>query len=385
MTAINKPVIASRGDRLQATLQALGINQKQAAYMGAQLDLKNGDIAGYHKNMFEAATGHDPGRFAGAMMASPFACCHPHARLARLAGARLGKGVPTGKVKARYSYHTPFGTHQTERRDLNTGKGIFGKIFGRLKASALEKRLNSDPLFRARFEAKVGGKYIPDGRNDGKITVRRFKPNILGHAIGLGGIHGLAAQTALGGLAQMQQNAANLIKSITGQSKSSSSSSSSSADSAVAKLGPGACFEDLVAAFMMDVVKDQQKQAKEKMNELKDLNSQAKSMRAQEGKSGIAQTVGSFAGGAVGLAAGGMVGAQIGSAAGGWLGKTLSSAGSSGTGENKSLDDVNDSRQIKMEELKNIMQRLQQMQQALSNVLNAMHQGSMNAVRNIRA
>ena len=383
MTAICKPVIASRGDRLQATLQALGMNQKQAAYIGAQLDLKGGDLAGYHKNMFEAATGHDPGRFAGAMMASPFACCRPYAGLARLAGARLGRGIPTGKVKARYSYHTPYGTHQTERRDLNTGKGIFGKFFGRLKASALEKRLNSDPLFRARFEAKVGGKYIPDGRNDGKITVRRFKPNIFGRAIGLAGIHGLAAQTALGGLAQMQQNAANAIKSLV--SKNKSSSSSSSADSAVAKLGPGACFEDLVAAFMMDVVKDQQKQAKEKMNELKDLNSQAKSMREKESKGGIGKFFGGLLGGALGLVTGGIVGAQIGSAAGGWLGKALGSSGKVGNGENKSLDDVNDSRQIKMEELKNIMQRLQQMQQALSNVLNAMHQGSMNAVRNIRA
>ncbi|MBL93074.1 MAG: hypothetical protein CMH56_14835 [Myxococcales bacterium] len=359
------------------------MNQKQAAYIGAQLDLKGGDLHGYHKNMFEAATGHDPGRFAGAMMASPFACCRPYAGLARLAGARLGRGIPTGKVKARYSYHTPYGTHQTERRDLNTGKGIFGKFFGRLKASALEKRLNSDPLFRARFEAKVGGKYIPDGRNDGKITVRRFKPNIFGRAIGLAGIHGLAAQTALGGLAQMQQNAANAIKSLV--SKNKSSSSSSSADSAVAKLGPGACFEDLVAAFMMDVVKDQQKQAKEKMNELKDLNSQAKSMREKESKGGIGKFFGGLLGGALGLVTGGIVGAQIGSAAGGWLGKALGSSGKVGNGENKSLDDVNDSRQIKMEELKNIMQRLQQMQQALSNVLNAMHQGSMNAVRNIRA
>jgi hypothetical protein len=38
-----------------------------------------------------------------------------------------------------------------------------------------------------------------------------------------------------------------------------------------------------------------------------------------------------------------------------------------------------------MEELKNMMQKLQQMQQALSNVLNSMHQGAMNSVRNIRA
>ena len=123
MINANKPQIASKGDVLQHALQALGMNQKGAAHMGAMKDLSCGDLAGYHKNMFEAATGFDPGRLAGAALASPFGCCKPGINLARL----LGQKVPTGKLRARRSYHTPYGTTQIDRRDLS-GKGFFGKL-----------------------------------------------------------------------------------------------------------------------------------------------------------------------------------------------------------------------------------------------------------------
>jgi hypothetical protein len=43
-----------------------------------------------------------------------------------------------------------------------------------------------------------------------------------------------------------------------------------------------------------------------------------------------------------------------------------------------------ESRALMMEQLKMLMQNMQQMQQAMSNVLNTMHQGSMNAIRNIK-
>ena len=62
MISANRPNIASKGDLLQHALQSLGMNQQGAAYVGALKDLSCGDLAGYHKNMFEAATGFDPGR-----------------------------------------------------------------------------------------------------------------------------------------------------------------------------------------------------------------------------------------------------------------------------------------------------------------------------------
>ena len=35
MISVNKPIIASKGDLLQHTLQTLGMNQQGAAYVGA--------------------------------------------------------------------------------------------------------------------------------------------------------------------------------------------------------------------------------------------------------------------------------------------------------------------------------------------------------------
>jgi hypothetical protein len=364
---------------LQASLQALGMGQKSAAMRGAMLDLKTGDLLGYQKNMFEASTGFDPGKTNMLAMANPFTALNPLKGMARLFGAsKFGRGVPTGRVRARHSYHTPFGTAQTERRDLR-GRGFFGRLRGR----ALEGRLNRDPIFRAKFEAKVGGQYVKDGRNDGKITVRRFKPNILGLAAGVpNALAGnLTAMTALGGLAMMQAQAANMIKGLTGGGQSSGSSNGlqGKPGSQVSKLGPGATFEDLVAAFMFDVVKDQQEEIKKKMNE---LDPNAKSGGAKKGRRGFGsflKGLAPMAGKALGTVFGGPVGGMIGGAVGGAVAGSGKSAGAKGGAS------ASDSRQLKMEELKNLMQKLQQMQQALSNVLNSMHQGAMNSIRNIRA
>ena len=220
---------------------------------------------------------------------------------------------------------------------------------------------------------------MPDGRNDGKVTVRRFKPNILGLAAGANSslAGNMMAMTALGGLAAMQGQAAGLIQGLTGGASGNASGASHGLQgkpgSAVSKLGPGATFEDLVAAFMFDVVKDQQEEIKKKMSELKSsINSKKK------GRGGI----GGFLKKAVGIAApilGSTMG-PLGSIAGRAIGGMASGGSQAQGGQSAS-----DSRQLKMEELKNLMQKLQQMQQALSNVLNSMHQGAMNSIRNIRA
>jgi len=395
MISAKQPIIASKGDLLQHTLQALGMNQKSAAYAGAMKDLSSGDLAGYHKNMFEAATGFDPGRLAGAALASPFGCCRPGKNLAHL----LGQKVPTGKLRARRSYHTPFGTVQVDRRDLS-GKGFFGKLKGR----ALEARLNRDPIFRAKFEAQVGGKYVPDGRNDGKVTVRRFKPNIFGRPCG--GHHGIGAQTVLGALAQMQNQIADLIGKLGNKGNSPRCGIQGKEGSYVSKLGANASFEDLVAAFMKDVMKDQQKEVKGKMKELEDLKNnqndagkkgikafpRKKGKKGKGGFGGFLRKIAPMAGKALG----GVFGGPLGSVVGGMAGNALSSSKSrpngstssgsvSGSKGPMSKEDYQDSRQMMMEELKNMMQKLQQMQQALSNVLNSMHQGAMNSIRNIRA
>ena len=391
----------SGGDLLQGALKSLGMNNRSAAMQGAMHDLKSGDLLGYHKNMFEAATGFDPGKLGMAQMAGSFGALNPANALSRMLRGRLGRGIPKGRLKSRRSYHTPFGTQQIDRRQLG-GKGFFGRLKGR----ALETRLKRDPIFRAKFEAKVGGQFVPDGRNDGKVTVRRFKPNLLGIAAGahqaLAG--NLTAMTALGGLAQMQGQIANLIQGLTGSGGQQNGQSPfgtpggiggprpkppgnglpSKPGSYVSKLGPNATFEDLVAAFMKDTMKEQQKEIRAKMAELKQLK-ESQGGGKKKKKGGFLGKILPMAGKAIGTAFGGPIGGAIGGMAGNAVGGAM---GGSKSGQAKgamSKEEYQDSRQMMMEELKNMMQKLQQMQQALSNVLNSMHQGAMNSIRNIRA
>ena len=51
---------------------------------------------------------------------------------------------------------------------------------------------------------------------------------------------------------------------------------------------------------------------------------------------------------------------------------------------NDKFNDFNDSRQLQLETLKNAINKITEMQQALSNVLNSMHQTAMNTIGNIR-
>lgn len=379
-TALTQLTGRSSGDSLQSTLQALGMNQNMAALQGALHDLSQGNLAGYQKNLFEAFTGVDPGRIQ-ARMAKPFSCGRPSAALG-VSVERMDLANKKGKLAA---FATGFALG-----GLAGGLGaLAGKgIFARLKAKCLEKRLNRDPMFRAQFEAQVGGRYIPDGRNDGRITIARpnfglpgLNPGIFGAMAG-----NLVAGSALSGLARMMGNAMNLMRDIGGSAFSGQTGGLSHknafaaprGDSEVAKLGPGATFEDLVAAFMIDTVKDMQKEIEDKMKELKKSNESRGGGRGGYGS--MLGGLGKMAGGAIGGIFGGPIGAGIGSQLGGMAGGML---GGQGAGGAQGGD--RDMRQIKFEELKNLMNKLQQMIQSMSNVLNTMHQGAMNSIRNIRA
>lgn len=126
--------------------------------------------------------------------------------------------------------------------------------------------------------------------------------------------------------------------------------------SLVNRLPPNATFEDLVAAFMIDAVKDMQDEAKAKMDEIR------KSIDKGDGKSAQSGIMGFFGGLASKLPV---------------VGRFFDSGQNAGKGE--------DSRNLMFEELKNIMQKLAQMQQAMSNVLNTMHEQAMGAIRHIKS
>jgi hypothetical protein len=124
--------------------------------------------------------------------------------------------------------------------------------------------------------------------------------------------------------------------------------------SALAALPKPAMFEDIVAAFMVDFVKDKQNEIEKKLDGLRQNAQNA-------GKTG-------------GDKAGGFFGGIVNTLTGGLTGKS----------ENAKSSESGESRNIEFEMLKNEMQKLSQMQQAMSGVLNAMNETAMKAISNIR-
>jgi hypothetical protein len=126
--------------------------------------------------------------------------------------------------------------------------------------------------------------------------------------------------------------------------------------SALAALPKPACFEDIVSAFMIDFVKDKQNEIEGKLEKLRQS-------AQNDGKTAGNKVSGAFSSVMRSLPI-----------VGGLFGRANDTA-KSGNSE---------SRNIEFEMLKNEMQKLSQMQQAMSNVLNEIHNLSMSAIRNIK-
>jgi hypothetical protein len=170
--------------------------------------------------------------------------------------------------------------------------------------------------------------------------------SMLGGIMGVGGLS--AGMVGSGGLNDIAgsgfrmltgQNSAQ-IRQMTGMTRSNLGPGSM-----LASLPKPAMFEDIVMAFMIDVVKDKQEKVE---SELKDLESQDNS--SNSGGNATGQAVGAVAPGA-------SQGAQ---------------------------DGNSDSRNIRFEIIKNEIQKLSQMQQAMSNVLDTMNDQAMNSIRHIK-
>lgn len=124
--------------------------------------------------------------------------------------------------------------------------------------------------------------------------------------------------------------------------------------SALAALPKPAMFEDIVAAFMVDFVKDKQNEIEKKLDTLR--------QSAQNAGKTAGDKAGGFMGGIFNTITGGV----------------------SGDAANAKSSESGESRNIEFEMLKNEMQKLSQMQQAMSGVLNAMNETAMKAISAIR-
>jgi hypothetical protein len=160
----------SSGTQVNRMLDKLGLPDAFGDMIGAQIDAAKGDMAGYARNMMDLTSGLSTGQMDqmfGKGLLGPHFAPRPH--------AMMGKGRKLwGK-----QFHTPFGTHDISRERLG-GKGRFGRMVGR----SMEKAIMTNPAFKARMERVLGGRIIPDGRADGKITVHRFRPNVQGIPFG---------------------------------------------------------------------------------------------------------------------------------------------------------------------------------------------------------
>jgi hypothetical protein len=145
----------------------------------------------------------------------------------------------------------------------------------------------------------------------------------------------------------------------------------SQALSSTTEAAEGGTFEDRVFSIMQKIVKDKQADVEKR---LKDLQKETADAEKKKGGGGI---FGKIFGVAKGLASaipgvGPMISAGMGAIGGAF-----------GIGTPKA-DTNAESRNLKFEELKNDMQKLSQMQQALSGVLNSLHETAQNAIRAIK-
>lgn len=205
-------------------------------------------------------------------------------------------------------------------------------------------------------------------------------PKGFGGALGAGGIGGILAGlggaalggTALAGLAGSQLGLGSLLMGVLKPGEMAGTAfgflagdNKANVRSALgmqrAQGGPGsmfaalpkpAFFEDIIAALMVDFVKDKQDEVEGKLKDLQKRSEKGKSAENQAG------------GGVMGL-----------------VRKVIPGAGRA---NDAATDGNSDSRNIEFEMIKNEVQKLTQMQQAMSNVLNTMHEQAMNSIRQIK-
>lgn len=121
------------------------------------------------------------------------------------------------------------------------------------------------------------------------------------------------------------------------------------------KGGKAVFFEDIIAQFMFEVMRETQ-------DELKEVMKAYKSGEGANRQPGVSGAAGEGAG---------------------VNGQASMSAQDAGGPATTALDG-SDSRALMMEEIKMLAQNMQQMQQAMSNTLNVMHKTAMNTIGNIR-
>ncbi len=346
----------SLGLQVNDLLGNLGI---QGGLIGAQIDLLAGNKVGTLKNLkdafSEAALGHATNGAARRALGG----------MGRIPGfgLTLAPGIAARRL--------PRAATRNYYRRMDLGRGAshrawFGHYLNpkRRSAAKLERLLKKNPAVRAAFERSVGGKFIPDGRNDGRITIRR-SVKIIPRFPGLSPLHNSVAglvRNAQAGITRLAKQLQLLQNG--GADKSSASKSTSQSSSSSSKLQGATSFEDLLFIIMMNQMKKLQAEIGKKGDELKALQNKKK------GKGGLLGGLGSL-GGLAGSLIGGPVGGMLGQSLGGLVGGALG-----GGGAKKSEEEVT-------KQLEQLTKKYERFLTSIDNIMSTLHKTSMSSIRKI--
>ncbi len=371
------------GTQVNDLLGSLGI---QGGLIGAQVDALAGNPLGVLRNLqdgyTEAATGRATNKWQRQRNERPFG---PFGLVPR-PGAALRRLAPFAR-----GY---------KRMDLAPGaKTGFAGLFDprRRGAMKLEGLLRKNPLVRAVFEKAVGGKYIPDGRNDGKITIRRnpFRP------LPFPGLppHLNSVASHINGVQRGIASLAKQLKGLQNGGGERGPGNSSGPTSSGNFTNAASSFEDLLFGIMMDQMKKLQAEIEAKGGELKKLQNKKDGDKGgakkaggkggkgggkggkgggKGGKGGLLKTIGGIAGGAFGGPLGAMAGQAIGGAVGGAVsggGASGGAGGAEGKGK-KSEEEVT-------KELEQLTKKYERFLTSIDNIMSTLHKTSMSSIRKI--
>ena len=386
---IGRMLSGSQGMQVNRMMDALGLPDSMGDMIGAQIDAARGDWAGFARNMSDLNSGMDTGS-----MDKLFGCGLPGAHFLPRPHSKLGHG----RKLWGQTFHTPLGDESISREKLG-GRGFLGHLVGR----SMERQILTNPAFKAKMERVLGGRIIPDGRADGKITVERFRPNFMGKALQGGMVANPMMSGIFGALSRMEGNVRNLANSmtkggVTSGGASGAGASQGTSDAALLKdpatkkladgmgMSPPLSFEDMLFLMMMKYAKKKEKEIMSKMNELAKSDKAGRSRRRGYGGGlgGILGTVGKVAGGVFGGPIGSALGGMAGNAVGGMLGGAAGGGDAGGPMYGKgSGADGKGSDTTKQMQMQQLMENLKKMYEMLSNVMKSMNSMQMAAVRNI--
>ena len=226
---------------------------------------RTGDLAGV---ALDAAVGNDPGMIRNLVDAfAPIST----SQLDRMVSTRLAPGAFAEKPAANYKHHVTCYSHTHYSREQVFKGSLAGPGLDKAIGTTIEKEIMANPEVRARWESKLGGRIVYDGKADGMITIARtvqhkvaaFPPNTGQVA---GGMLGRIRDTRMTN--EILQGLANFLQSqrpATPQTGPAKTQSEGKDDLGAILRDPSLSFEQKLAMFLFAFMEKKEKEIKAKM------------------------------------------------------------------------------------------------------------------------